>query len=118
MNKLYHQKKLYIALSALLLLCLFIVSTNPQSLSAGLLVLPPVLLFVSLFAMCHAALEAFTELPRLKQRLVSVVAASAPVSMLVLGSLGQLTGKDTLLSLLFVGGLAAYFSRAALNHSP
>jgi hypothetical protein len=118
MNKLYQQKKLYIAVSALMLLCLYMFSTDPQKLSAGLLLVPPVLLFVSLFMFSHAVLETYTEIPKIKQRLVSGVVASAPVLMLLLGSLGQLTSKDTLLSLLFVGGLAAYFSRAALNHSP
>lgn len=117
MNKLYRQKKLLIALSAVILLCLFIFSTDPQELSASLLLVPPVLLFIIMFVAVYATLSAYTNVPKVKQRLVSGVVATAPVLLLLLGSLGQLTGKDTLLSLLFVGGLAAYFSRAALNHS-
>lgn len=116
MNKLYRQKKLSIALLSAIFLCLFIFSTDPRKLSASLLLVPPVLLFIILFVLSTALLQAFTEVPKTKQHLVSGVVATAPVLLLLLGSLGQLTGKDTLLSLLFVGGLAAYFSRAALNH--
>lgn len=79
--------------------------------------MPPVLLFVILFATTYAFLSAFTEVPKPKQRLMSGVVATAPVLLLLLASLGQLTGKDTLLSLLFVGGLAAYFSRVAIVHT-
>ena len=117
MNKLYRQKKLFIALTALLTLCLFVFSTDPQKLSASLLLVPPVLLFVILFVVVYATLGAYTDVPKAKQRLVSGVVATAPVILLLLGSLGQLTSKDTFLSLLFALGLATYFSRAALNHS-
>jgi|GEM_PF-3688466 len=114
MNKLYRQKKLWIALLGVIFLCLFIVSTDPRQLSAGLLLVPPVLLFVILFAVSLTLLRAYTEVPKARQRLASGVIAIAPVLLLLMASLGQLTGKDTLLSLLFIGGLAAYFSRAAL----
>lgn len=118
MNKLYRQKKIWIALSGAVLLCLFVVSTDPRKLSASLLLVPPVLLFVILFGFALAVLSAFTEVPKVKQRLVSGVLASAPVLLLLLASLGQLTGKDSFLSLLFVGGLAVYFSRASLVRNP
>lgn len=118
MNKLYRQKKLWIAAIGAILLCLFVVSTDPRKLSASLLLVPPVLLFVVLFAFALAALSAFTEVPKGKQRLMSGVLASAPVLLLGLASLGQLTGKDSVLSLLFIGGLAVYFSRASLVRSP
>ena len=118
MNKLYRQKKLWVALSGAILLCLFVVSTDPRKLSASLLLVPPVLLFVVLFGFALSLLSAFTEVPKVKQRLMSGVLASAPVLLLLLGSLGQLTGRDTILSLFFIGGLAVYFSRASLARNP
>lgn len=118
MNKLYRQKKLWFVLSSAIFLCLFVISTDPRKLSASLLLVPPVLLFVILFGVSLSLLGAFTEVPKAKQRLMSGVLASAPVLLLLLASLGQLTGKDTILSVLFIGGLAVYFSRASLVRNP
>ena len=115
MNKIYRQKKLIIALLSAIFLCLFIFSTDPRNLSAGLLLVPPILLFVILFTLSYAVLAAFTSISKSKLRLMSGVVAMAPVLLLLLASLGQLTGKDTLLSLLFVGGLAGYFGKARLR---
>jgi hypothetical protein len=117
MNRLYRQKKSWIVLLSTIFLCLFIFGTDPRKLSAPLLLVPPMLLFVILFVFSYMCFGAFTEVPKAKQRVMSGIVASAPVLLLLLASLGQLTGKDTLLSLLFIGGLAAYFSRAALVHS-
>ena len=114
MNKFYRQKKLSIVLLGAVFLCLFIFGTDPRKLSVQLLLVPPVLLFGILFGLTYALLSAFTDVPKPKQRLMSGVVATAPVLLLLLGSLSQLTGRDTLLSLLFVGGLAAYFSRVRL----
>ena len=118
MNTFYRQKKLSLVLLSTILLCLFIMSTDPRKLSAPLLLVPPVLLFVTLFGLAVSVLSAFTEVPKAKQRLMSGVLASAPVLLLMLASLGQLTGKDAFLSVLFIGGLAVYFSRASLVRSP
>ena len=118
MNKMYRQKKLWIALLSAIFLCLFIFSTDPRKLSAPLLLVPPVLLFFVLFVFSLSVLSAFTGLPKAKQRLISGALASAPVLLLLLASLGQLTGKDTVLSLMLIGGLAVYFSRATLVRSP
>lgn len=117
MGKFYRQKKLYIALTGLMSLCFFIFSTDPRKLSAELLLVPPVLLFVILFVVSYVGLSAYTDMPKAKQRTVSGVVASAPVLLLLLASLGQLTGRDTMLSMLFVGGLALYFSRASIVHT-
>ena len=117
MNRFYRQKKLVVALLGAIFLCLFTFSTDPRNLSAPLLLVPPVVLFCILYVVVYAALRAYKDVPKAKQRLMSGVVATAPVLLLALASLGQLTGKDTLLSLLFVGGLAAYFSRAAIVHT-
>ena len=116
MNKYYRQKKLWIVTLSAIFLCLFIFGTDPRNLSPELLLVPPVLLFVILFGLTYAGLSAYTDVPKQKQRLMSGVVATAPVLLLLFASLGQLTSRDTLLSLLFVGGLAAYFSRAAIVH--
>jgi FtsH-binding integral membrane protein len=118
MNKLYRQKKLLIVLLSAVFLCLFIVSTDPRKLSAPLLLVPPVLLFVVLFGISFSVLSASTKVPKVKQKLISSALASAPVLLLLLASIGQLTGKDVVLSLLFIGGLTVYFSRATLVRSP
>ncbi len=118
MSRLRRQKKLWIVLLGTIFLCLFMFGTDPRNLSTELLLVPPTLLFVILFALSQAFLGVFTEIPRLKKRLVSGAIAIAPVLLLLLASLGQLTGRDTVLSLLFVGGLAAYFSRVATFDSP
>lgn len=115
MNKLYRQKKSIIVLLGAISLCSILVGTDPRKLSAGFLLVPPILLFITLFAASLVLLQSFTDVPKPKQRITSAVIASAPVLLLLLASLGQLTGKDTLLSLLFIGGLAAYFSRVTLN---
>ena len=117
MDRFYRQKKLYIALLGVIFLCLFIFSTNPRNLSAPLLLVPPILLFGILFTVTYALISAFTDVPKAKQRVMSGVVAIAPVVLLLFASLGQLTGRDTVLSLLFVGGLAAYFGKAAIVHS-
>ena len=114
MNKFYRQKKLWIVTLSAIFLCLFIFGTDPRNLSPELLLVPPVLLFGILFGLTYATLSAFTEVSKAKQRLMSGVVATAPVLLLLLASLGQLTGRDTLLSVLFIGGLAAYFSKAAI----
>lgn len=117
MNKIYRQKTFTLALLAMVLLCSFIFSTDPRNLSAGLLLVPPILLFIIIYVLTYTAFQSYTEVAKAKIRVVSGVVATAPVILLLFGSLGQLTGKDTFLSLLFVGGLAAYFSKVALNHS-
>ena len=93
MNRFYRQKKLSIVLLGTISLCLFIISTDPRKLSASLLLVPPVLLFIILFTLGLSLLSAFTEVPKAKQRLMSGVLASAPVLLLSLASLGQLTGR-------------------------
>jgi glucose-6-phosphate-specific signal transduction histidine kinase len=118
MRRLYRQKKLWIVLLGTTFLCLFVFGTDPRKLSAPLLLVPPITVFIILFALALTFFGAFTEVPRPKQRLMSGIIASAPVLLLLLASLGQLTGKDTLLSLLFIGGLAAYFGRFSLARSP
>jgi hypothetical protein len=117
MNRIYRQKKLYIALLGAIFLCLFIFSTDPRNLSAPLLLVPPIVLFGVLFTVAYAVLSAYTDVPKAKQRVMSGVIAIAPVLLLLFASLGQLTGRDTVLSLLFVGGLATYFGKAAIVHS-
>lgn len=119
MNKLYRQKKkISIVLLGTTFLCLFIFGTDPRNLSAPLLLVPPVLVFMILFVLAYAVFDAYIDMSKPKQRLLSGVIASAPVLLLLLASLGQLTGKDALLSVLFIGGLVAYFSRASLARSP
>jgi len=117
MNKFYRQKKTWIVPPSAIFLCLFIFGTDPRKLSASLLLVPPAVLFLILFTTSYALLSAYTEIEKPKQRLMSGVVATAPVLLLLLASLGQLTGKDTLLSLLFIGGLAAYFSRVSITHT-
>jgi hypothetical protein len=113
MKKFLKQRKLVLVLISTIFLCLFVFNTNPKELSAPYLLVPPLLIFLILALLSSAALSALTALPAKKRKLVSGVIAGGPLVMLLLASLGQLTLKDTVLSLLFVAGLAAYASRAA-----
>lgn len=115
MNKLTHQRKIWIVLLSTILLCLFIFGTNPKQLSVPFLLIPPLLIFTVLYYLSQAVLQAFTDLTKHKRKIASATLASGPVLVLLLASLGQLTVRDTLLSLLLMSGLAVYFSRAGFE---
>lgn len=92
-------------------------NTNPRELSAPYLLVPPLLVFLILYLLASMILEMYTSLPTQKRKIVSGVAAAGPLMLLLLASLGQLTPRDSILSLLFIAGLAAYSSRVVVGNS-
>lgn len=117
MIKFYKQRKAVIVLSSTIFLSLFMLNTNPRELSAPYLLVPPLLVFLILYLLASMSLESMTKLSKQKRKIVSGVAAAGPMVLLLLASLGQLTPRDSVLSLLFIVGLAAYSSRAVVGNS-
>ncbi len=115
MSKIYKQKKAWIVLGSTIFLSLFVLNTDPRELSAPYLLVPPLFIFLILYMFTYMILQAYTTLSRQKQKVVSGIVASGPMVLLLLASLGQLTPRDMVLSLLFIGGLALYSSRAVPN---
>jgi len=109
-----NKKELLIALLGAIFLCLFFSSTDPHNLSAGLLLVPPVLIFIILFALSKYVLKSLTEMSRKRLRLSAGVVAITPVLLLLFSSLGQLSLRDVVLILCLVFGLSAYLSRASM----
>lgn len=111
MSKLFRKRKLLIVLLSTISLCLFIFSTDPHQLSASYLLVPPALILLILFESTDLVLGTYSNMMPAKRHLISMISALGPVMLLLLASLGQLTYRDTVLSLLFIIGLTAYFSR-------
>ncbi len=115
MTKNYKQRKALIVLLSTIFLSLFMLNTNPRELSAPYLLVPPLLVFLILYLLASIGLETYTLLSKQKRKVVSGVAASGPLVLLLLASLGQLTARDSILSVLFIAGLAAYSSRVTVS---
>ncbi len=93
-----------------IILLLFLLSTNPQNLPSILLVVPFIVLFVIILALVIGASGIYGGSTPGRLR-VGVLAASAPVILLVLQSLGQLTVRDTLAVFVLFGVAYLYMSR-------
>lgn len=95
---------LKIALASSIILLLIFLTTSPEGLPPVLLTAPFLLLFVALLFGALDVLGRWTVLRRSRNR-IAVLIATAPVTLLVLQSLGQLTIKDVLvISVLFIVG--------------
>jgi hypothetical protein len=79
----------------LLLLLVFILSTNPQTLPSVLLILPFILVFIFVF-LTLLSIGTSRGVMRAKAARVAVFGAALPTLILVLQSLGQLTLRDVL----------------------
>jgi len=115
MFKLTIKKKLIVVLLGTIFLCLFIFNTDPHELSAPYLLVPPAVVLLTLYMLSQAVIEGLLSVSAPKRRIMSLILALGPVTILLLASLGQLTPRDAVLSLLLVGGLAFYASRARVD---
>jgi len=90
-----------------LLLFVFLISTNPTSVPSFFLVVPFMLMFVCLFLATVSYLEqlGFSRRRRLR---MSVLCAGLPCVLLVLQSIDQLTARDVLAVVGFFGLLFFY----------
>ena len=90
-----------------LVLALFLMLTNPRSTMSVILIIPFVLLFIANFLVVIPILRKFnsrkvnvnTSMLSNRTRQTSVLIAGFPVILLILQSIGQLTPKDIITSL-------------------
>lgn len=107
-----------IGLSGMLLIGLFIFSTDPKSLSAVFLLVLPVLIAVTVFVITRLLLRLCSSMTGGLMNIISMVVATGSLLVVLLGSLGQLGSQDSLLALLLVAGLAFYFRRWGTDRYP
>jgi len=106
-----HIRKLIISATGASGIFLFLLITNPRSLSAPMLLLLPVLVAVTLYTICKLLLEVFSSMSGLKIRTVSLVLSAGPTLLMLLGSLGQLGVQDFMLAFSLIAGLSWYIMR-------
>lgn len=99
--------KIYALYAAFLL---FIITTNPDDLHIGWLLVPLVILFLALYQTFQLALKSRVA-SSLRRRLMAGIIAATPVSLMVLSSIGQLTMRDSLIVLAFALVGLFYVSR-------
>lgn len=115
-------RKTKLATSQVFLLLCILLFFDPRHLAIPILTLPFVLLFGALFYGSEALQEWYAghndlEANLKRKRSLSLLVASVPVSILILGSINQLTLKDILLfGILLITG-SFYMKRANFNTS-
>lgn len=94
-------------------------STNPKNVAVGVLVVPPLLMFIALSIAVYQALGVFAKFQasnmQLKRVTYSVFYAGIPVLMIILKSVDQLTIKDILLIFGLATLLGFYLNRFSLR---
>lgn len=101
------------AISSIILL-LILLNTDPQRLPAVVLIVPFALLFIALAAIIYVA-SGYLGLSRSVRFRAGMVGASAPVVIMVLQSLGQLTPRDTLVIFALFALVYFYMSRLGMK---
>jgi hypothetical protein len=99
------------AFIGILSVVLFIVSTNPQEISAFMLLLLPVLVAFASYKIIKLFIEIFTEWSLLRARQISAILASGVTLIVLLSSLHQLGLQDFILSILLILGFSWYLRR-------
>lgn len=107
-------KKLKLALYCLLVLVIFLASTNPGSVASIFLVVPFVLIFLIIWFGLFVSADRWQSFSG-KIRLATLGAAM-PTLLLVMQSLGQLTVRDTLTVMLLLG-VGYFYALRAFNPS-
>lgn len=89
----------------------FLLTTNPNKLTIGWLIVPFIWLFVCLFFSVLLIMDVFAiRLARTKRQLsIATLIAIVPTTLLLLDSVNQLTLRDVLLILIF-GTLAVFYT--------
>jgi hypothetical protein len=106
-----YRKELVVSAIGIVLITIFIFSTDPTTLPAYLLLVLPVLLFVTCNVAFRLFMQVFTGLDQARIKTVSVVLALGPTLLATLGSLGQMGIQDIGLAILLVSGFAWYLKR-------
>ena len=108
--------KIMLLLSMYGALFLFMANTNPHDLSAWLLIAPVILLFGCLFFTLYWLPYTGKTGLGLRRVAVAAIIAGTPCIVLLLRSMGQLTGKDVLLMAVFGGMTFVYADRIKFSH--
>ncbi len=103
--------------SATLSLAILLMTTNPQSVSVFVMMVPFLLLFAILSSVGWLIFEAYDTEPR-RRIVLSAMFAVLPVLLLILKSIGQLEFKDLLIVLAFILFGWFYVSRINFRHEP
>jgi len=115
MHILKQRKQLAAVLASAVFLCLYIFTTNPRSVPAPMLLVPPLAVFVLCLLLTRMVIGSFTSLESARVKAIAVAISTLPSLLLMLATAGQLGLKDTVLTVLFVGGLTWYFERSRQN---
>ena len=110
----YKRDMILLSLSMLISL-IFMLFTNPRTMSALWLLVLPILTFINSFYIAKLVLKFFTGYNEVKIKTVSAVLAAGPALVIVLGSLGSIGLQDIVLAFLFVSGLSWYLRRYQTN---
>ena len=90
----------------------FLISTSPNELPIFALFVPFLWLFLLLFWLFRAAIGFFFAIEGIRLKFSAGLFAGMPVFLLVLQSIGQLSGRDILLSIVFLLFGLLYMQRA------
>lgn len=93
----------------------FLLLTDPTKVPLPILMLPFVWMFLLLFIAVYMGLG-LTALPRLKKRILAAAVGGLPILLLILQSIGQLTIRDTLITVGLILGVGWYIKRIDLLH--
>lgn len=114
MINLKSKHKLLVVLISTAFLLFFLTGTNPNELSAIYLLVPPILVFVALYYLVNFILSSFIK-NSTRVNMISLVFAAGPMAILFIASMGQLTSRDTILTLCLMFGLSFYVYRARIK---
>jgi hypothetical protein len=107
-NNSFSKKDIALSIVGFMSIILFLISTNPRTLSAFFLLVFPILVAATSFVVVRFILNLFTSLSAELIKMVSSVIAVGILLVVLLGSLGQLGFQDLLLAFLLVSGLVFY----------
>ncbi len=111
-TKKYILNKLFTVLVLLVIIMIFTLLTNPESVPLPLLILPFLLLGFVLYLLAMIVMAVVGKANSASARLTSISIASFGVLILLLQSLNQLTWKDGMISIVFAVFFWLYIWRA------
>lgn len=105
-----YKKRIVIIILYIVLLTVFLLSTNPNTVALGLLAVPVVLIAAITYQVAQLGLQAFRILPRsaTKRQVTSIVFSSFTTGVFILQSIGGLTFGDIILLSAF-GCLSVFY---------
>lgn len=106
-----YKRSAIFTLIAFIATSLFVLLTNPNRLPAFLLLVLPLLTFITSYSLMKLFMAVFTDLTIIRIKTLAGVVSFAPALVVILGSLGQLGLQDLMLALVLVTGLSWYLRR-------